>query len=141
MTRRKTISAMAAGMIALVASGSAYGFNGADKLLPGNNVAFKIKRAQMGITAPAGDVCPKTAKMALWVFTNKPGPVTFMVARKGQAVGAPKVINSVKGANGVYMATYTQNLQIVSSIDAEYRALIAGGSGITSNWAPLKVTC
>ena len=112
-----------------------------NNLLPGNNVKLKVKSVQIGITAPTGDTCPAESRLSVWIRTNKEGPVTFMIARKGQSVGAPKTINAVKGSNGVYMATYVQDLTIASSIDAEYRALIADGTGMVSNWAPLRFAC
>lgn len=135
------LPAIAATIVALAAAGPAFGFTPGDKLVPGNTVKLKVKSVQIGITAPAGDDCPSSAKMGIWIHTNKEGPVTFMVVRKGQGVGAPKTINAVKGAGGTFLATYMQDLTIVSSIDAEYRALVADGNGTVSNWAPLSFTC
>ena len=141
MTQSRKLSALFAGLIALTAISSADAFGSGDKIAPGNNVKFKVKSVQMGITAPAGDTCPTNAKMGIWFRTNKPGPVTFMVVRKGQSVFGPKVVQSIKGAGGVYLATYMQDLTITSSIDTQYRALIADGTGRTSNWITLKVEC
>ena len=135
-------SVLVAGLLALAAVNSAHGLEPLNKnLLPGNNVKLKVKSVQIGITAPTGDSCPTESRLGVWIRTNKEGPVTFMIARKGQSVGAPKTINAVKGSNGVYMATYMQDLTIVSSIDAQYRALIADGTGTVSNWAPLQFAC
>ena len=129
-----------AGLLALAAVNSAHGLEPDNTLVPGNDVKLKVKSVQIGITAPTDDTCPTESRLGVWIRTNKEGPVTFMIARNGQSVGAPKTINAVKG-NGVYMATYMQDLTIVSSIDAEYRALIADGTGMVSNWAPLRFTC
>jgi hypothetical protein len=78
--------------------------------------------------------------MTGWIMTTKPGIVSYMMVRKGGSVSGPFQIQAVASANGG-MATFSQNIQIVTAIDAEYRILVAGGSGIVSNWAPLKASC
>ena len=137
----RKFSLFTAAMVALAAAGPASGFTPGDKLLPGNNVKLKVTKAQIGITAPAGDDCPTNSTMGIWFHTNKEGPVTFMVVRKGQNVSAPITVNAVKGAGGVFLATYMQNLTIVSSINAEYRAIVADGNGTVSNWASISHEC
>lgn len=97
--------------------------------------------AELGIQGPKTTVCPAEAKVAGWVFTNYAGPVQVTIARKGQGVGAPFTITAKKAANGRYMATYTKTIPIVAAIDAEYRLLVGGGSGVVSNWVPLKASC
>lgn len=110
-------------------------------LQAGGDGPDKVLRAQLGIKGPATTVCPNEATVTGWVFTNYAGPVQVMVARRGQGVGSPMVIQAKPAANGEFMATYSQKIQIVAPINAEYRLLVGGGSGVMSNWVPLKATC
>ena len=141
MTNNTKLIALAAGIMALSAISPTHGNAGGGKLTPGNTTKLKVKSVQIGITPPSGDDCPATATMGIWIKTNKAGPVTFMVARKGQNVSAPMTINAVKGSGGVYMATYMKNMTIASSIDAQYRALVADGKGTVSNWSRIQFSC
>lgn len=110
-------------------------------LLSGGNGPDTVLRAQLGIKGPATSTCPNEATVTGWVFTNYAGPVQVMIARRGQGVGQPVTIQAKPAANGQYMATYSRTIPIVAPIDAEYRLLVGGGSGVMSNWAPLKATC
>lgn len=101
----------------------------------------KVFKAQLGIKGPKTTVCPNEATISGWVFTNYAGPVQVMIARKGHSVGAPVMIDAKPAANGQFMATFTRKLPIVSAINVEYRLLVGGGSGVTSNWVPLKASC
>ena len=111
-----------------------------DQLAPGIG-AGKVLKAQLGIKGPTTTICPNEATTSGWVFTNYPGNVQVMIARKGQGVGAPFVIQAKKAANGQYMATFSRKVPIVAPIDAEYRLLVGGGDGVKSNWVPLKASC
>lgn len=110
-------------------------------LQSGGNGPDTVYRAQLGIKGPSTNTCPNQAKVTGWVFTNYAGPVQVMIARRGQGVGHPVTIQAVPAANGQFMATYSQTVQIVAPMDAEYRLLVGGGSGVVSNWAPLKASC
>lgn len=109
-------------------------------LAPGGG-GGNVLRAQLAIQGPATTVCPNQATMSGWVFTDFAGKVSIMIARKGQGVGAPFIINAVPAANGQHMATFTRAFPIITAIDTEYRLLVGGGDGVVSNWAPLKATC
>jgi hypothetical protein len=126
-----------AAVVAISVATPAFGQFG---LAPGVG-AGKVLSAQFGIQGPTTTVCPTQARATGWVFTNYLGNVTIMIARRGQAVGAPITIKTVPAANGQYMATYTQTIPITAPIDAEYRLLVGGGSGITSNWVRLRASC
>jgi hypothetical protein len=103
--------------------------------------AFKATGAMMAIKSPATNACPAAAKMTGWIMTNKPGTVSYMIARKGGGVSGPFQVNAVASAQGA-MATISRNMQIHQPIDAEYRILVADGTGkVLSNWAPLKASC
>ena len=103
---------------------------------------FKPTKAQLAIKSPITNTCPTTAKMSGWIFTNKPGKVSYMIARKGGSVGGPYILDAKKGANGISMASFSRTLQIHQKIDAQYRILVpAGGSPVLSNWVPLKASC
>ena len=111
-----------------------------DNLLPGIG-AGKVLKAQLGIKGPTTTICPNQATTTGWIFTNYAGNVQVMIARKGQGVGAPFSIQAKKTASGQYMATFSRNVAIIGPIDAEYRLLVGGGSGVMSNWVPLKASC
>jgi hypothetical protein len=107
----------------------------------GGNGPDKVLSAQLGIKGPKTNTCPNEATVMGWVFTNYAGPVQVMIARKGQGVGAPVMIEAKKAANGKYMAAYSKKVPILAPVDAEYRLLVGGGSGVMSNWVPLKASC
>jgi hypothetical protein len=102
---------------------------------------FKATGAMMAIKSPATNACPAAAKMTGWIMTNKPGTVSYMIARKGGGVSGPYQVNAVPSAEGA-MATISRNMEIHQPIDAEYRILVADGTGqVMSNWAPLRASC
>src|SRR5690606_20128593 len=126
---------MAVSFAAIAGTASAQNFKA-----PGNE-PFKAVSAMMAIKSPITNTCPTEAKMAGWIMTNKPGVVSYMIARKGGSVAGPYQVNAVPSAKGA-MATFSRNLQIHNAIDAEYRILVADGTGkVMSNWAPLKASC
>jgi hypothetical protein len=103
--------------------------------------SFKATGAMIAIKSPASNACPAQARMKGWIMANKPGAVSYMIARKGGGVSGPFQAEAVPSANGA-MATISRDMQIVSAIDAEYRILVADGTGkVMSNWAPLKANC
>jgi hypothetical protein len=114
---------------------------GPNDLKAGGNGPATVLKAQLAIIGPATNVCPGQAKVSGWVFTNYAGPVQVMIARKGQGVGQPMTIHAKPAANGQFIAAFSNTMQIVNAIDAEYRLLVGGGSGVTSNWVPLKASC
>jgi hypothetical protein len=97
-------------------------------------------KAQLGIISPANNACPGNATLTGWVFTNKPGSLDILIVRKGGNVAGPYTVTSVKGANGLSMATYSKALNVAGPIDAEYRIVIPG-TNVASNWAPLQAQC
>ena len=79
--------------------------------------------------------------MTGWIMTNKPGTVSYMIAKKGGGVSGPYQANAVPSAKGA-MATFSRNLMIHQAFNAEYRILVADGAGnVLSNWAPMKASC
>ncbi len=65
-----------------------------------------------------------------------------MIVRKGGMVSGPYALQSKKGANGLYMASFSKTFDVHHKIDAEYRILIGDKYGKTmSKWAPLKASC
>ncbi len=102
---------------------------------------FKAIGALLAIRSPKVNMCPTQAKLAGWITTNKPGPVSYMIAKKGGAVSGPYQLNAVESSNGA-MASFSRNLPIHQAIDTEYRILVADGSGkVMSQWVPLKASC
>ena len=107
----------------------------------GGSIKFKPLSAQLGIKSPATNVCPTTAKMTGWIFTNKPGQVSYMLAKKGGAVSGPFTLEAVKAVQGG-MATFSRTVSINQAINADYRILVSGTNGkVLSNWAPLNASC
>ena len=99
------------------------------------------KSAQLAIKSPKVNACPATAKMSGWIHTSKPGPVSYMLAKKGGGVSGPFTLNAVKSVNGG-MASFTNQFQVHHAIDTEYRILVSGSNGkVMSNWVPLKASC
>ena len=102
---------------------------------------MKAVGAQLAIKSPAINACPANAKMTGWIMTSKPGTVSYMIAKKGGGVSGPFQAEAVKSVNGG-MASFSRNLAIHQAIDAEYRILVADGTGkVMSNWAPLRASC
>ncbi|HMN88098.1 MAG TPA: hypothetical protein PKA74_19240 [Bauldia sp.] len=138
---RALLAATLAGALLAPPAAFAGGPGFAAPQLPPPPVPKIVYAAQLGIQGPKTTVCPAETKVAGCVFTSYPGPVQVMIARKGQGVGAPFTITAKKAADGRYMATYTRTIPIHAAIDAEYRLLVGGGSGVMSNWVPLKASC
>ena len=113
----------------------------ADRELGPGLGAGKVLYAQLGIKGPTTGMCPNEATATGWVFTDYPGDVTIMIARKGRGVGAPITLPTTPAGNGRHLATYSRKIAILGPIDAEYRLLVGGGSGVASDWVRLSVTC
>lgn len=114
----------------------------AGNFVDAKNTKFKVVKAQLAIKSPEAQVCPSPAKMAGWIFTNKPGTLQYLIARKGGTVSGPYTANSKKGANGLHMASFSKTFDVHHPIDAQYRIIIGEQYGKTlSNWAPLKASC
>lgn len=120
--------------VALVGAANAFELKAgsSDKLVP--------TKIQLGIIPPPDNICPGAGKLTAWLQTNKPGTLDILLVKKGGAVAGPYSVTTVKGANGVIMGSYTQNLMINNPIDAEYRVVVAG-TPIQSNWVPLIAEC
>jgi hypothetical protein len=116
-------------------------YAGPGDFVSGGNGPLKVLKAQLGIKGPKTAACPNEASVTGWVYTDEPGMVQVMIARKGQGVGAPVMIEAKPAANGQYMAVYSKTVPIHAPVDAEYRLLVGGGQGVTSNWVPLKASC
>jgi len=107
----------------------------------GGTGPLNVESAMLAIKSPIVNVCPTEAKLKAWIYTNKAGPVTYMMIRHGQGAGAPKVIMAKK-ANGKYVAEISQTINIIQKIDAQYRIAARGaGDYQFSNWVPLKANC
>ncbi len=103
--------------------------------------ALKATSATLAIKSPASNACPAKATMAGWISTSKPGQISYLLVRKGGSVAGPYTLEAVPSANGA-MASFSRELNIDTAINAEYRLLVADGTGkVVSNWAPLKASC
>ena len=133
----KPVTMIAAALVSIATATSAFAW---DKVANPQEPAFKVEKAQLAIKSPDTGICPAEAKVAGWIFTNKAGPVTYMLVRKGGQVGFPQTIQAVKGAAG-YVASFSNTFQVLNDTDAEYRILVSKSGGVVSNWAPLKASC
>lgn len=114
----------------------------ANDFVSGGQPKMKVNKAQLAIKNPEVEGCPIPVKMTGWIFTNKPGTVQYMIARKGGNVVGPYEAEAVKGANGIHIASFTQEFPVFATTDVQYRILIGKKYGKTlSNWAPLNVNC
>ena len=130
----RTIALAALTLTTLVGSAAAL------DLKAGNSGKLVPTKIQLGILSPADNICPGNGKLTAWVQTNKPGSLDILLVKKGGAVAGPYTVTTVKGANGVIMGSYTQNLMVNNPVDAEYRVVVAG-TPVVSNWAPLVADC
>jgi hypothetical protein len=130
----RTIALAALATATLVGSAAAF------DLTSGGSGPLKATKLQLGIISPANNVCPGPGKLTAWLQTNKPGTLDILLVKKGGAVAGPYSITTVKGANGIVMGSYTQNLMVANPVDAEYR-VVEVKSKLASNWAPLTAEC
>lgn len=126
--------------LAALATATLAGSAAAFDLKAGNSGKLVPTKIQLGILSPADNICPGNGKLTAWVQTNKPGSLDILLVKKGGAVAGPYTVTTVKGANGVIMGSYTQNLMVNNPVDAEYRVVVAG-TPVVSNWAPLLADC
>ncbi len=114
----------------------------AGKFVAPGNSPLKATKVQLGIINPNTNTCPTKATMSIWIFTNKPGPISYMIAKKGGNVSGPFTLQSKKGNNGISMAAFTKKYEMHQSFNAEYRVLIPQKSGnLMSNWVRMKASC
>ena len=105
------------------------------------NEPMKAISAQLAIKSPKVNVCPATATMAGWIHTSKPGPVSYMIARKGGSVTGPFTLNAVEAVNGG-MASFSNSFEVHNAVNTEYRILVSGSAGkVMSNWVSLRASC
>jgi len=133
----KTTNILATALLALVAATTTAS---ALDLKAGGEPKLKATKIQLGILSPEDNVCPGDAKRQVWVFTNKPGIIPILIVRQGGAVEGPYNIETVKGANGLSMGTWSDDLNIVNPIDAKYK-VVTPNSDAASNWVPLIAQC
>ncbi|MHA1189124.1 MAG: hypothetical protein ACTSSQ_01490 [Alphaproteobacteria bacterium] len=111
-------------------------------LVPGIiNLPNKVLSANLAIKGPITNVCPTSAKLSAAVVQTTNKPVQIMIARIGQGVGAPIMLQPKKAANGKWVAVYKKTIPVNQAINARYKVLVGGGQGVTSNNAPLKASC
>ena len=125
---------------AFVAAVALTGAASALELMAGGSGPLKPTQIQLGIISPPGNACPGAGKLTAWIETNKPGTLDILIVRKNGNVAGPYAVTTTKGANGLVMGSYTQNLMVNAPIEAEYR-VVAVQSKLASNWAPLVADC
>lgn len=128
------------GLLTVLAFTAAPGAVHSFELQAGGAAKLRPTKVQLGIISPADHVCPGAAKLTVWVHTNKPGTLDILLVRKGGQVTGPFAVTTTTGAPGVVLGSYSQAMQIVHPIAAEYRVVIPGSS-VASNWVPLKADC
>ena len=136
----QVIKAGLAGLAAAITLSSVALAGGIGDLKNGHSEKLVPTKLQLGIISPADNICPGNGKLTAWVQSNKPGTINIMIVKQGGNVAGPYAVNTVKGANGIIMGSYTQNLIINNPVDAQYRVVVAG-TDVVSNWAPLVAEC
>ena len=137
---RNILKAGIAGLAIAIALSSVALAGGIGDFKVGNSGKLVPTKLQLGIVSPADNACPGNGKLTAWVQSNKPGTINIMIVKQGGTVAGPYAVKTVKGANGVIMGSYTQNLIINTPVDAQYRVVVAG-TDVVSNWAPLYAEC
>lgn len=114
-----------------------------------SNKAFKpveagpavAQSAHLEVRSPRLNVCPAKASMNGWIRTSRPGPVTYMIARKNGALNGPFTTNAVQSVNGA-MASFSREFDILKPTESQYQVvIIADGQKVASNWASLQANC
>ena len=137
---RNILKAGIAGLAAAIALSSVALAGGISDFKVGSPTKLVPTKIQLGIISPAENACPGNGKLTAWVQSNKPGTIHILIVKQGGTVAGPYAVNTVKGANGIVMGSYTQNLIITNPVDAKYRVVVAG-TDVVSNWAPLLADC
>lgn len=137
---RNALMAGIAGFAAAIALSGVALAGGISDFKLGSPTKLVPTKLQLGIVSPADNACPGNGKLTAWVQSNKPGTINIMIVKQGGAVAGPYAVNTVKGANGIVMGSYTQNLIVNNPVDAQYRVVVAG-TDVVSNWAPLLADC
>jgi len=128
-------------LLAAVATAIATSAMAGGNFQQGGSGPLKVTSTLLAIKSPATNACPAKAKVKVWIYTNKAGPVQYMMIRHGQGAGMPQTVTAKK-LNGKYVAEITQIITIHQKIDAQYRIAARGaGDYRFSNWAPLKANC
>ncbi|WP_421856512.1 hypothetical protein [Oricola sp.] len=131
----KTLIATAA--LAVLATSAFAGGN----FQQGGSGPLKVESVMIGIKSPASNACPANATAKFWIYTNKPGTVSYMTIREGVGASAVKTVQAKK-VNGKYVAAVSQQMVIEKKINTRYRVAAKGaGDYMLSNWAPLKANC
>ncbi|MFZ2102827.1 MAG: hypothetical protein WAU86_19910 [Oricola sp.] len=107
----------------------------------GGSGPLEVESAMLAIKSPATNACPANAKMKAWIYTNKAGPVSYMMIRHGQGAGPVKTVVAKK-INGKFVAEISHVIVVQHKIDAQYRIAARGaGDYRFSDWVPLKANC
>lgn len=127
--------------LTLIATAAATSALAGGNFQQGGSGPLKVESAMLAIKSPIVNACPTNAKMKAWIYTNKAGPVSYMMIRHGQGAGPVQVVTAKK-VNGKYVAEISRTLAIHNKIDAKYRIAAKGAGNYTlSNWVPLKAKC
>jgi hypothetical protein len=84
----------------------------------GGSGPLKVESATLAIKSPASNACPANAVVKAWIYTNKAGPVNYMMIRHGQGAGMPQTVMAKK-VNGKYVAEISRTITIHQKIDAQ----------------------
>ena len=107
----------------------------------GGSGPLNVNSVDLAIKSPASNACPADAAMAFWIYTNKPGTISYMTIREGVGAGPVQTAQATK-VNGKYVAAISRTLSINAKIDTRYRIAARGaGDYRFSNWVPLRANC
>jgi hypothetical protein len=67
-------------------------------------------------------------------------PITFLLVRNTGTVAGPYTVQTKKYGNE-YRASWGKTLNLVTSINTKYRAVVTHSGKKGSRWVPLKASC
>jgi hypothetical protein len=71
---------------------------------------------------------------------NKKGPITFLLVRNTGTVSGPFTVQTKKYGNE-FRASWGKTLNLATSINTKYRAVVTHSGKKGSRWVPLKAKC
>jgi hypothetical protein len=141
MTRQTLVYAglaAALGIATALTASTAFAGNGVGGLVKTPKpLHMQVKNVTLAIKSPNG--CGQ-AKMKVFFRANKKGPITFLLVRNTGTVSGPFTVQTKKYGNE-FRASWGKTLNLATSINTKYRAVVTHSGKKGSRWVPLKAKC
>jgi hypothetical protein len=102
--------------------------------------ALEVSQVQLAIVASEKIDCPRPVTLKARALTDGPGTVKFVIRKAGGGKSEELSAQSVKGPDGKYSATCTQQFSIPKNETTKYMAEVVG-AGKISPWVDFDETC